>query len=104
MDTFLLSLLAKIKAPLLATLGGVAVVLYKKIQGQSLGLIMSSCYILLAFITGVIVGEFIPTDMYYRDGLVGISGILSLPIMAVLETKGKTIAKFFIDKITTPQK
>lgn len=100
METFLLSLLTKIKAPLLATLGGVAVVIYKRIQGQSLGLIMSSCYILLAFITGVIVGEFIPSDMYYRDGLVGISGILSLPIMGVLETEGVNIIKKYISKKT----
>lgn len=104
METFLLSLLAKIKAPLLATLGGVAVVIYKRIQGQSLGLIMSSCYILLAFITGVIVGEFIPTDMYYRDGLVGISGILSLPIMAVLEKHSETFINNTIDKFVNSHK
>lgn len=100
METFLLSLLAKIKAPLLATLGGVAVVLYKKIQGQNLGIVMSLCYIILAFITGVIVGEFIPHDMYYRDGLVGISGILSLPIMGVLETEGVNLIKKYISKKT----
>lgn len=100
MDAFILPLLAKLKAPLLATLGGVAVVLYKRIQGQSMGIAMSMCYILLAFITGVIVGEFIPTDMYYRDGLVGISGILSLPIMGVLETEGVNLIKKYISKKT----
>lgn len=100
MNTFLLTLLTKLKAPLLATLGGVAVVLYKRIQGQSMGIAMSMCYILLAFITGVIVGEFIPYDMYYRDGLVGISGILSLPIMGVLETEGVNLIKKYISKKT----
>lgn len=100
MESIIMSILAKIKAPLLATLGGVAVVLYKRIQGHPLGLIMSFCYIFLAFITGVIVGEFIPYDMYYRDGLVGISGILSLPIMGVLETEGVNIIKKYISKKT----
>ena len=100
MNTFLLTLLTKLKAPLLATLGGVAVVLYKKIQGQHMSFIVSACYIALSFITGVIVGEFIPYDMYYRDGLVGISGILSLPIMGVLETEGVNIIKKYINKKT----
>ena len=100
METMIMSILAKIKAPLLATLGGVAVVLYKRIQGQHMGVAMSLCYIALSFITGVIVGEFIPYDMYYRDGLVGISGILSLPIMGVLETEGVNLIKKYISKKT----
>ena len=51
----------------------------------------------LAFFIGYVVGQFLPENTVYRDGLLAISGFSSFPILTLIEKKfAPYIVKFII--------
>jgi len=52
----------------------------------------------LSFFIGWLVGEFIPSDMTYKYGMVAVSGFFALEIIKLLEKKLPILFDKYIDK------
>lgn len=91
-------------AGLMASFGGMAAYVYQNAR-QDKAFKMSSFLvnIFLAFFLGNLVGNFIPNDYQYRDGLLLLSGYCSWPILGILEIKGKAfIERWMESKLGVP--
>lgn len=74
----------------LSTFGGAAFFFYRVYKGQQFRASMFFLNLFLAFFVGYVVGKFFPTTLSsdIRDGMIAVSGFLSLPILELLEKKG----------------
>lgn len=98
-EQFMRLLLGFVPVSVLAWVGGSAKYLHDLISGRKKhswkAYLVSS---MLACLTGIIVGEFIPDTMQMRDGFVALSGVCAFQLLAVLEDTGAGILKKVITR------
>ena len=78
----------------LAAIGGAAKYLYDyaKNKGQ-FSWLMLLVNIAVAFFAGAVIGEFIPADNSYRDGLLMVSGFCCYPFLGAVEKRFRKYLK-----------
>lgn len=85
-----------------STFGGIAAYIYKMTKTNekfSFKFFFAAAF--LSFFLGNMIGSFVPVGKHYRDGLLMMSGFLSYPILALLESNGM---KWMIDLLPIPEK
>lgn len=81
-------------AGILSLFGGGASYVYDTVKkGKKFNIALFLANLFLAFFVGNVVGEFIPHELHYRDGLIMICGFSTWPVLDLLQDRGLALIK-----------